>query len=456
MVKSIGKKSVLIAGMGKSGMAVLQALSSLNVKLTLYDRQPEEKIHEEVRNIAKQNQIECFWGVLPENRVFDYLILSPGISMEEDVVLHMESQGVKVMGELELAFLFSSAEFIAITGTNGKTTTTSLVGEIFKEAGKGTYIAGNIGYPAIEAAVRAAEEDVIITEVSSFQLESIHDFHPHISAILNLTPDHLNRHKTMENYGHVKSRIFENQTSEDYFIINQDCELSFGLTIHCPAKVVPFSRKKELEFGSFLKDNQIVVRGEKSQEIKICRADELQIPGDHNLENALAAAAICYFSGIDPVIIGKVMRSFQSVEHRIEYVNEINGVKYYNDSKGTNTDASIKAIEALKEKIILIAGGYDKGEDFAPFIEKFDNRVKHMFLLGQTAKSIGETAERLGYHHYSCCKDMKECVESASEMALPGDIILLSPACASWGMYENYEQRGKDFKNCVQNVRRNQ
>ena len=308
---------------------------------------------------------------------------------------------------------------------------------------------GNIGVAVISKALEADEDDWLITETSSFQLQTIKYFKPEISAILNLTPDHLNRHHTMEAYGEAKARIFENQDAAGYCVVNYDDKLCYGLTENCKARVVPFSRKEELEFGAFLKGDMMVIKNETGELVELCSRNDLKIIGDHNVENALAAAAICYFAGIDREIIAKTLTEFGGVEHRIEYSGEINGVKFYNDSKGTNVDATVIALKAIKQNIILIAGGDGKGQSFDELIKNFEGRVKHMILLGRDGRLIADAADRQGFKDYTFAKDMPECVKKAFEMAEPGDTVLLSPACASWDMYDNFEQRGDHFKECV-------
>ena len=273
-----------------------------------------------------------------------------------------------------------------------------------------------------------------------------------VSAILNLTPDHLNRHHTMEAYGAAKAKIFANQDENGYCVVNYDDKLCYSLTKGCKAKIVPFSRKETLPFGAFLKGDKLVIKNEAGELIELCSRSELKIIGDHNVENALAAAAVCYFAGIDAETIAETLKEFGGVEHRIEFSGEINGVKFYNDSKGTNVDATIIALRAIKENIILIAGGDGKGQEFDELIKNFDGKVKHLVLIGRDGPIIAETADRLGYHDYSFGKDMDECVKKAFESAQPGDTVLLSPACASWDMYDNFEQRGKHFKDCVKRL----
>ena len=302
--------------------------------------------------------------------------------------------------------------------------------------------------------MNAKKGDWLVTEVSSFQLETTADFRPAVSAILNLTPDHLNRHGTMEAYGAVKARIAENQWPEDFLIYNLDDEAVCGLAQKSSATKVPFSMKEKPEYGAFLDDTQIIVKGIDGTEHLVCDRSELQIIGDHNVENVLAAAAVCLFAGIDSDVISETVKAFAGVEHRIEYCGTIDGADYYNDSKGTNVDASVIAIKALKDRIILIAGGDGKGQDFTELVEHFDGAVKALILLGRDAGIIERCARDHGFTSIYNCRDMPECVRKAAELAEPGDKVLLSPACASWDMYDNFEQRGKHFKECLKGMLR--
>ena len=451
MKNDMENKKVLIVGMGKSGIAAAQAMLRLGAKVFVQDSKPVSDIEPQLANFLTSRDVKCYFGEKPACLdEIDMMILSPGVPLEVDFVQEAMAKGVEVAGELEVAFRVGNGNYVAITGTNGKTTTTTLVGEIFKNAKRKTYVVGNIGVAVISMAVSAELDSWLITETSSFQLDTTKYFKPKISAILNLTPDHLNRHHTMENYGAAKAKIYENQDENGYFIVNYDDPASFELSKGCKkAKVVPFSRKEKLTYGAFVADGHIVIINDAGNLITLCKADELKIPGSHNLENALAAAAISYFAGIDPAVISDTLKNFQGVEHRLEYCGQVDGVRFVNDSKGTNPDASIKAIEAMKKGVILIAGGYDKGSDFTDFIKAFDGRVKHMVLLGKTAPKIKEQAESAEYTDVTICKNMEECVAEAFRLAVPGDTVLLSPACASWDMYTCFEQRGEHFKTCV-------
>ncbi len=448
-------KKVLVVGMGKSGKAAVQAMLKLGAQVSVQDNKGEEKIEPQLLHFLKEKNVTCYLGCVPDDMsAFDMLILSPGVPVELEFIRKARDAGVEIVGELEIAYRSGKGKYVAITGTNGKTTTTTLVGEIYRAAGRNTYVVGNIGVAVISKALSAEEDSWLITETSSFQLETIRDFRPEISAILNLTPDHLDRHKTMENYGNAKAQVFKNQTPEQYCVINYDDEACMKLAENCNATVIPFSRIHELEMGAFVKDDVIVIKDQQGHVTEICRTDELGIPGAHNLENALAACAMAYFGGISAEIISKTLRSFNGVEHRIELCNEIDGIRFVNDSKGTNPDAAIKAIESMKENIILIAGGYDKNSSFDAFVAAFDGKVKAVMLLGKTATKIKEAAEKAGFTNSIILKDMETCVREAYRIAKPGDVVLLSPACASWDMYTSFEQRGEHFKSCVSALER--
>ena len=448
-------QNVLVVGLGKSGIAALQAVLKLGAKVSVQDSKGEDEIDPQLLSFLEGRDVTCFFGKDPgEMDHFDMLILSPGVSPELPFIQKAKAAGAEIIGELEIAYRIGRGNYIAITGTNGKTTTTTLVGEIFKKAKEKTYVVGNIGVAVISKALTAEEESWLVTETSSFQLETIRYFKPVVSAILNLTPDHMDRHKTMENYGKAKANVFENQTEHEYLVINYDDKTCFSLAETCRAKVIPFSRKEQLELGAFVKDGYLTIRDEKGQEITLCKTGELVIPGSHNLENALAAAAVAYFAGIDTGVIKEADTENKGVEHPQEFFGQVDGLGVVNDSKGTNPDASIKAVEAIDGGIILIAGGYDKGSSFEELIKAFKGKVKHMVLLGKTAPRIKETAEKLGFANCIMAKDMDECVKQGFKLAEPGDTVLLSPACASWDMYTSFEQRGDHFKNCVQRLER--
>ncbi len=450
MKEEMKDRKVLIVGLGKSGVAATQAMIKLGADVSVQDSKSESESDTQLVTYLKSNNVTCYLGEIPpETEIFDMLILSPGVSPELEFIKKAAAAGAEITGELEIAYRQGKGKYVAITGTNGKTTTTTLTGEIFKAAKRKTYVVGNIGVAVISMALSAEDDAWLITETSSFQLETTKEFKPEISAILNLTPDHLNRHHTMEAYGLAKAKVMANQDETQYAVMNYDDKASFALAKDTKARIVPFSRIEKLDFGAFVDDGRIVIKDENGETHDICGVKELRIPGSHNVENALAAAAIAFFAGIDEDIIGETLRNFRGVEHRIEYVGTANGVRFVNDSKGTNPDSSIKAVQAIDGSIILIAGGYDKGSDFTELINAFDGKVKYMMLLGTTAEKIKAQAEAAGFTACVMCSDMEECVNKGFELAEAGDTILLSPACASWDMYSCFEQRGEHFKSCA-------
>jgi UDP-N-acetylmuramoylalanine--D-glutamate ligase len=443
-------KRILVAGLGMSGIGAVEALLKKEARVTATDQKSREEIDPALLSFLEKNQVELFLGCEPTSlREYDLIVLSPGIAPDASLGRLSAKAGVPVIGELELAWLMAEANYVAITGTNGKTTTTVLVGEIFKNADLPTEVVGNVGVAVTTKALSVTKDTWMITEVSSFQLETIRGFRPKISALLNVTPDHMDRHGTMEGYGAAKARVFMNQGVADFFVVNRDDPESWKLAAYCPATVVPFSRKLELAFGAFVHEGAIIVRDQGGNDHRVCAVNELGIPGAHNLENALAAAAITFFAGIAPVIIGDTMKRFRGVAHRLEYVGEVNGVRFVNDSKGTNTDASIKAIEAMEGGTVLIAGGYDKGSTYEEFIKAFGSKVHTLVLMGKTGPKIRDAALAAGFSSVIMAADMQESVAAAYRAASPGETVLLSPACASWDMYSCFEERGEHFKKCV-------
>jgi UDP-N-acetylmuramoylalanine--D-glutamate ligase len=448
------EKNILIAGIGKSGMAAFETLVQIGAAPAVFDDKDIE--WEDPKLFAKLAGLETrmyFNGKpVPREEAWDIVIPSPGVPLDLPFLARAVKKGAKIIGELELSFQLGKGVYVAITGTNGKTTTTALIGEIFRNAGRDTVVAGNIGIPVLPKAMKAREDTWLITEVSSFQLDTTIAFRPKISAFLNLTPDHLDRHKTMEDYRGAKAKIFANQGEGDFFIYNADDREVAPLAEQCRAECVPFSRARELEKGLFVRDGMIVVR-DGCSETSLIEEGELRVPGKHNLENALAAAATAWFAGVERDSICDSLRHFTGVEHRLELVMTLNDVRFVNDSKGTNPDAAIKALEAVGTKIILIAGGYDKHADFTEFANAAAGRVRHMLLLGATAEQLRADAEAAGFRDIHIVPGMGEAVRLGYELAEPGDTVLLSPACASWDMYGSFEERGAHFKEKVAELR---
>lgn len=451
---NLKNKKVLLVGLAKTGVSTIKHLNRLGAKVVVNDIKDKDKLKDILDELSDLNNVEYILGYHPENvDDVDIIVVSPGVPLDLPFILKLKSKNIEIIGEVELAYRLSQNPiFIGITGTNGKTTTTSLVGEIFKKASKDTYIVGNIGNPVIDTVGIANENSVLVTELSSFQLESIDKFKPHVSAILNFTEDHLNRHHTMKAYIEAKARIFENQDSKDFCILNYDDEDVRSLSDSVKAKKIFFSRKKSLEYGIYLdeKKNIIINIDEK---ITLLNKDELSLPGDHNLENCMAAAAIAYVSNIDIDVIRKVLKTFAGVEHRQEFVRNLNGIMFVNDSKATNPDSSIKAVQSYNRPIVLIAGGMDKQSSFDEFLDIAKENVYALVLLGETAQKIKECAQNKGFDNITIVKDMKEAVNASYQIAKDGDVVLLSPACASWDMYKSFEVRGIDFKDNVNNLR---
>lgn len=453
--QELNGKRVLVVGLGKSGKAAAKALNEAGAAVTVQDSKTADKLDTQFLRYMQNEGIAAVFGGAPSDMTaFDMLVLSPGVPPALDFIREAKDAGTEIIGELELAYRLGRGNFIAITGTNGKTTTTTLVGDIFKASGRKTAVAGNIGSPVVTEAAGSTEDDWLVTEVSSFQLETTHDFRPVVSAILNLTPDHLNRHGTMEAYGLAKARIAANQKESDFAVVNLDEPHAYSLLKDAKATVIPFTRKTIPDAGAYLDDTGIMVKGLDGSVHFICDVSDLKIIGGHNVENVLAAAAVSYFAGIDPETISRAVKEFPGVEHRIEFCGRVDNVDYYNDSKGTNVDAAVIAIKALESGIILIAGGDSKGQDFADLVKHFDGAVEALVLLGRDAPVIEEAARKAGFTNIYNCRDMSECVRKAAELARPGEKVLLSPACASWDMYDNFEQRGRHFKQCIKEMLR--
>lgn len=448
-------KKVVVVGTGVSGMGAVKLLSETSADITLYDGNDKADRDEILKKIPDDCDLRLIIGEMPDEVVkeTDLLVISPGVPIDSDIVKLFEKENVPVWGEIELAYNFEKGTVFAITGTNGKTTTTTLVGEIMKKYNNQTFVVGNIGNSYTSEVLKTTKDSYTVAEISSFQLETIREFAPKGSTILNITPDHLNRHYTMENYAAVKESITKNQwkvREDDYCVLNYDDKVlrEFGKTIKNP---VYFSRKEKPSKGAYL-DGRIIRYFDGKDDYEVMSVDDMHLFGNHNYENVMAAIAMTIEAGVPLNIIINVIKDFMGVEHRIEYVRDKNGVRYYNDSKGTNPDSSIKALEAMSRPTILIAGGYDKHSEFDEFIEAFDNKVKLMVLLGQTADKIEETAVRHGFTNIIKTDSLEKAVKICAENAVSGDVVLLSPACASWGMFKNYEERGKLFKEYVNSL----
>jgi len=447
-------KRILVVGMAASGLEAAKYLSLHEAKVTICDTKEANELDDAVKQLDGID-VEIAMGGNPETADgFEMIVLSPGVPTDLPFIEEAKSKGIEVIGELELSGAVTSGKIIAITGTNGKTTTTVLTGEIFKNAGKDVRVIGNIGVPAVSVSDSTDENSYLITEVSSFQLESIKNYRPASAAILNITPDHLNRHGSMEAYVEAKKHIYMNMKTGQ-IVLNYDNPLTreIGENIRNDGlEKIYFSARGEIQEGVCVSKEKILINRSGLKKT-VCGIGEIFITGRHNVENALAAVAIADCHGIDVEIIRQSLMDFKGVEHRMEFVDEIKGVKYYNDSKGTNPDSAIKAIETLKGPIVLIAGGMDKGSDFSEFIESFKGKIKEMIVLGETAEKIIADAQKKGFYSIYKVKDMENAVKRAHKIAEHGDCVLLSPACASWDMYKSYEYRGRDFKDRVRELR---
>ena len=450
----LNNKTVLLVGLAKTGVSTIKKLDKLGAKIIVNDIKSKDQLKDIIKQIENLDSVEYILGHhLEDISNIDLTIVSPGVPLDLPFIKKLQSENINIIGEVELAYKLSkNPTFVGITGTNGKTTTTSLVGEIFKKASKDSYIVGNIGNPVIDTVDLTDENSFLITELSSFQLESIEDFKPRVSTIINITEDHLNRHHTMENYINAKANIFKNQDVNDFCILNYDDEIVRELGNKTNAKVLYFSQKEKVSQGAYLDDNNNIVIKVNDKEIKLLNKVELSLPGNHNLENCMAAILMSYVLGIDLEIIKDTLKTFKSVEHRLEFVTDKDGIMFVNDSKGTNPDSTIKAITSYDKPIVLIAGGKDKQSDFTEMISYVTKNVKALVLLGETADKIEQTAKLQGMNNIFRVSNMKEAVKTAYKLAQSGDVVLLSPACASWDMYPNFEARGLDFKENIYNL----
>ena len=449
----ITDKKIVVIGSGVSGVGAVKLLEAAGAVPTLYDS--NEKLTEaEVRKrLPEGSKCKVVLGEFPENlkKETELVVLSPGVPVDLPLVEELRTNGAAIWGEVELAYHFGKGKIAAITGTNGKTTTTTLVGEIFKSYYPEVFVVGNIGTAYTQEALKMTDNSVIAAEISSFQLETIENFHPKVSAILNITPDHLNRHHTMEEYIRVKELITKNQTSEDTCVLNYEDPILRAFGENLQIRVLFFSSERKLKQGLYLEDETIWYADE-SQKLAICKTQDLNIVGKHNYENVMAAAGMALSYGVPLEKIQEAVKAFQAVEHRIEFVTEKSGVVYYNDSKGTNPDAAIKGIQAMSRPTLLIGGGYDKGSDYTEWIQSFDGKVKYLVLLGVTKEKIAETARKCGFDNIIMTESLEEAVKVCAENAESGDAVLLSPACASWDMFPSYEVRGRRFKELVRNL----
>lgn len=448
-------KRTLVVGMARSGVAAARLLLRAGAKVVINDSKTEEELGDAlaplagltVERLLGRPAAECLAGI-------DALVISPGISADAPFVQKAREQGAYVTGELEVAWQLSRGEMVAVTGTNGKTTTVSLLGEIFKNAGRVTHVVGNIGYPYSQAGLESRDEDVFVCEVSSFQMETADTFHPRVAALLNITEDHLNRHGTMETYTRMKMRMFQNQTAEDVAVFNDDDPALEPLIPQVKSRVMRFSRKHEVSCGAYVANGWMMVRW-NGRESRVCETAEIRIPGPHNLENALAACCVAVAMGVPTAVVRHSLRTFPGVEHRIEFVRELDGVRYINDSKGTNVDSTIKAVQTMTRPTAIILGGYDKHCDFTPLAKEMlaSPMIRQAVLIGVTADQIARTLAENGFEGVSRAETLGEAIDRCRALASSGWNVLLSPACASFDMFSDYEARGRIFKELVNDLR---
>ncbi|MCI8692323.1 MAG: UDP-N-acetylmuramoyl-L-alanine--D-glutamate ligase [Lachnospiraceae bacterium] len=445
-------KKCLVIGSGISGVGSVGLLEHGNAQVTLYDSNEKLTVSAMREKLPAGSRAVCAAGEFPEALLgeTETVVLSPGVPADLPLVNALRDHGAEIIGEIELGFREEKGSVAAITGTNGKTTTTTLVGEIMKAhlGEEKVFVVGNIGNPYTSECLKTSEDSVTVGEISSFQLETIRYFHPKVSAILNITPDHLDRHHTMEAYVAAKERIAMNQTKEDACVLNYENAYTREFAERCPARVVYFSSARPVE-GYYLKGDKIVenLRGQERELMDIHR--DMRLVGLCNVENVMAAIAVSAQMGVPMDTILRVVKEFRAVEHRIEFVACRGGVDYYNDSKGTNPDAAIQGIRAMNKPTVLIGGGYDKGSEYDEWIESFEGKVKYLVLIGQTREKIAECARKHGFDRIRFADSFQECLTLCTRLAEGGDAVLLSPACASWGMFPNYEERGRIFKEYV-------
>ncbi|MCM1120443.1 MAG: UDP-N-acetylmuramoyl-L-alanine--D-glutamate ligase [bacterium] len=447
----------LVVGSGISGVGAVSMLGRMGADILFLDSSDAVTVEELKQRVPEGITAQCYAGQLPEELLscVEAAVLSPGVPVDIPLVQELKRQGTRIIGEIELGFLAERGRVAAITGTNGKTTTTTLVGEIMRaHLGQDkVFVVGNIGNPYTMEAHRTGPDTVTVGEISSFQLETTDTFRPRVSAILNITPDHLNRHHTMEAYVAVKERIARCQTREDLCVLNYENAYTRDFGSRCSARVTYFSSARELEEGYFLRGQEICLAegGQVTPLLDIHR--DMRLVGSCNVENVMAAIAIVRELEVPMDTIRRVIREFHAVEHRIEYVAERGGVAYYNDSKGTNPDAAIQGIKAMSRPTVLIGGGYDKDNEYDEWIESFAGKVKDLVLIGQTREKIAACARAHGFDRIHMADSFEECLQLCTRLAQSGDAVLLSPACASWGMFRSYEERGQIFKDYVNGLK---
>lgn len=454
---NIKNKNIIVIGNGKSGMSASILANQEGANVTIYDQVPFSKLTKSKQKKLKSLQNKNIKLLFETNLIdcihkYDLIIKSPGVPMELDFLKRAKKISISIIGEFEFASQYSLANICAITGTNGKTTTTALIGMVAKTYNSNSYIVGNIGNAFSNEVSKIQKNDFVIAETSSFQLESITKFHPNISCVLNIEEDHLNRHVTMENYIDMKKRVFKNQTNKDYTVLNYDDLICRKMKNDTRANVIWFSRKKELSNGIFIKNNNIIEKINNKENI-ICNTKDLKILGNHNIENALAAVTILTLLKVPKKIISQQIVKFQAVAHRIEYIGSKNNVDFYNDSKATNPDAAIKGLTSMAKPVRLIIGGLDKKSNFDKWISLFPKRVIGVYIIGETKPQIIKTLKKYKFTNFETFDTLKAATTKSYLDSKPGECILLSPGCASWDMFDSFEQRGEIFKEIFQHLK---
>ena len=446
-------KKVLVVGTGISGIGAYRLLKEIGAVPILFDGNESLKIEELMEKVPGLGTEEVVLGTIPDDLMEEIVltVFSPGVPTDTPFADSFRNKEIPIWGEIELAYTYARGDVVAITGTNGKTTTTTLVGDIMKAYYSSVFVVGNIGNPYTTEALKTTEKSVTVAEISSFQMETVHRFTPRVSAVLNVTPDHLNRHHTMECYAETKEKIGINQTGNQTCVLNYEDDYTRAMGERCRGKVVYFSSKQKLEDGIYL-DGEEIILAENGHKECLMNIHEMNLVGICNVENVMAAIAISRAMEVPMDVILKTVKSFKAVEHRIEFVATKNGVDYYNDSKGTNPDAAIQGIRAMTKPTVLIGGGYDKQNEYDEWIEAFDGKVKAFVLIGQTREKIAACAKAHGIDNIILADTFEEAFTVCVEQAEPGDAVLLSPACASWGMFPNYEVRGNLFKEYVEKI----
>ena len=439
-------RNALVVGLAKSGVSAANLLHKLGANVTVTDEKGEETLSDNVKKLEKGISLKLNGHDSVNINGIDLTIISPGVPWDSPFLNKIREKGIRIMSEVEFAFQQLQAPFIAITGTNGKTTTTTLTGEILKRGGKKVFVGGNIGNPLCEEVLNGGKSELVLSEISTFQMEGSETFKPYISAILNITPDHLDRHESMDEYIELKKRVFINQDENDYMILNLDDEITAGFSTEVRGKKVFFSRLKEVENGAFVREDKIIFKNDGREET-VCSLKDLKLIGVHNIENTLASVAVSGICGISGKIMRDAISEFKGIKHRMELVREIRGVRFINDSKGTNVGATVKSLQSFNEPIILIAGGKDKGSDYLPLKGLIEERVKFLILIGDAKKKIAKSLN--GFKNKIEADTLENAVKEGFKRAKNGDIVLLSPACASFDMFRDYEDRGEQFKEIV-------